>query len=152
MKIKEEIRLEITDKKEKLNELKIQLKKDFVGIDNIIDNVVDSMSPFYLFPDSLKRPIVINLWGMTGTGKTSLIEKIVDFLKLKKSFLKNFLPTLFFAPPHLLSINFNCSLLPLLYDYHYGLHHLPLPYSPFLRVQKYSLFFILPNFFSPFLY
>lgn len=88
MKIKEEIQLDIIEKKAKLEELKLHLKEEFVGIDNIINNVIDAMTPFYLFPDSLKRPIVINLWGMTGTGKTSLIEKIVEFLKLKKSFLK----------------------------------------------------------------
>lgn len=88
MKLSEENRNVIIEKKEILEKLKVYLKEEFVGIDNIIDNVVDSMTPFYLFPESLKRPIVINLWGMTGTGKTSLIEKIVDFLKLKKSFLK----------------------------------------------------------------
>jgi hypothetical protein len=88
MKLSDEIKISINEKKNNLEELKVHLKKDFVGIDTIIDNVVDSMTPFYLFPDSLKRPIVINLWGMTGTGKTSLVEKIVDFLKLKKSYLK----------------------------------------------------------------
>lgn len=88
MKLSEDIKQDIIDKKQTLENLKVYLKGEFVGIDNIINNVVDSMTPFYLFPQSLKRPIVINLWGMTGTGKTSLIEKIVDFLKLKKSFLK----------------------------------------------------------------
>jgi cell division protease FtsH len=88
MKISEDIKIDLNDKNQKLLELKKHLKCEFVGIDYIIDNVIDSMTPFYLFPDSLKRPIVINLWGMTGTGKTSLIEKIVDFLKLSKSYLK----------------------------------------------------------------
>ncbi len=88
MNLSEEDRKDIIEKKNSLNELKVYLKEEFVGIDNIIENVVESMTPFYLFPQSLKRPIIINLWGMTGTGKTSLIEKIVDFLKLKKSYLK----------------------------------------------------------------
>ncbi len=88
MKLSEESKQDIIEKKKTLENLKVFLKEEFVGIDNIIENVVDSLTPFYLFPQSLKRPIVINLWGMTGTGKTSLIEKIVEFLKLKKSFLK----------------------------------------------------------------
>lgn len=88
MKLKKGKKKEILKKKERLELLKVKLKKDFVGIDNIIDDVVSSISPFYLFPESIKRPIVINLWGMTGTGKTSLIESIVDFLKQKHCFVK----------------------------------------------------------------
>lgn len=88
MILNEETKNNILTKKQKLEDLKIYLKTEFVGIDNIIDNVVSSMSPFYLFPESLTRPIVVNLWGMTGTGKTSLIQKIVDYLKLNKSFIK----------------------------------------------------------------
>ena len=86
MKLKKSKKKEILKKKERLELLKVKLKKDFVGIDNIIDDVVSSISPFYLFPESIKRPIVINLWGMTGTGKTSLIESLVDFLKQKHCF------------------------------------------------------------------
>jgi len=88
MKLKKSKKKEILKKKERLELLKVKLKKDFVGIDNIIDDVVSSISPFYLFPESIKRPIVINLWGMTGTGKTSLIESLVDFLKQKHCFVK----------------------------------------------------------------
>jgi cell division protease FtsH len=88
MNLKKSKKKEILKKKEKLEELKIKLKDDFVGIDNIIDDVVSSISPFYLFPESIKRPIVVNLWGMTGTGKTSLIESVVEFLKQKHCFVK----------------------------------------------------------------
>ena len=88
MKLKKSKKKEILKKKERLELLKVKLKTDFVGIDNIIDDVVSSISPFYLFPESIKRPIVINLWGMTGTGKTSLIESLVDFLKQKHCFVK----------------------------------------------------------------
>lgn len=79
---------EILKKKARLEEVKNILKEEFVGIDNIIDNVINSISPFYIFPNSIKRPIVINLWGMTGTGKTSLIERLVELLNQKHCFVK----------------------------------------------------------------
>ncbi len=88
MQLTKTYKSEILEKKKKLDQLKAYLKEEFVGIDNIIEGVVDAMMPFYLFPKSLTRPIVINLWGMTGTGKTSLVEKIVEFLKLNNSYLK----------------------------------------------------------------
>jgi len=88
MKLDKERSEEILIKKNNLDNLKIYLKAEFVGIDNIIDDVINSFTPFYIFPESLVRPLVINLWGLTGTGKTSLIEKIVDFLNLRNQYLK----------------------------------------------------------------
>ena len=87
MKISSELKENIQNKKIELDNLKEYLKTEFVGIDNIIENVIDSMTPFYLFPETLQRPITINLWGMTGVGKSSLVKKIVEFLKLNKSYL-----------------------------------------------------------------
>lgn len=59
------------------------LKKEFVGIDNIIDQVMDNIRSWYMFPNLIERPLVINLWGMTGCGKTSLVNRICDLLELR---------------------------------------------------------------------
>ena len=88
MKISDEIKNNIQTKKIELDNLRIFLKEEFVGIDTIIDGVIDSFTPFYLFPDYLKRPIIVNLWGLTSSGKTALIENLVNFLKLNKQYLK----------------------------------------------------------------
>lgn len=37
-------------------------------------------------PDLLTRPIIINLWGMTGVGKTDLVRKLVKFLDYQDRF------------------------------------------------------------------
>lgn len=70
------------DKITKLQETKTKLKLEFVGIDSIIDKVIDSITPWYLTPEVLERPTVVSLWGLTGTGKTSLIRKLINYLEL----------------------------------------------------------------------
>lgn len=35
-----------------------------------------------MFPDMQDRPVVVNLWGLTGVGKTSLVLKMAEELKL----------------------------------------------------------------------
>lgn len=67
----------------KLNEVKEQLKNSFVGLNDIIDNIISTISPWYVTPEILNRPIVVSLWGMTGTGKTSIVKKLIELLSLK---------------------------------------------------------------------
>ena len=67
---------------EKLQQTKDKLKSEFVGIDKIIDRVIDSITPWYITPEVLERPTVVSLWGLTGTGKTSLIRKLIKYLDL----------------------------------------------------------------------
>ena len=70
------------NKLEKLQQTKDKLKSEFVGIDKIIDRVIDSITPWYITPEVLERPTVVSLWGLTGTGKTSLIRKLIKYLDL----------------------------------------------------------------------
>ncbi|MGL4759596.1 MAG: AAA family ATPase [Patescibacteria group bacterium] len=79
-------RKEIEKKKKAIEKIKIQLKKDFVGIDEIIDSLIDYISVWYLLPEILNRPVIVNLWGMTGVGKTDLIRKLVKYLKFQDRF------------------------------------------------------------------
>lgn len=64
------------------------LKKDFVGLDSIIDKIISSIEVWYTFPALLTRPLVINLWGMTGVGKTDLVRKLVSYLQFKDKYLE----------------------------------------------------------------
>lgn len=82
MKISKEKSTEILNKSQKLNKVKKILKKEFVGLDEIIDEIINDMEAWYLFPDVQMRPTIINLWGMTSTGKTSLIIRIFELLEL----------------------------------------------------------------------
>jgi Peptidase family M41/ATPase family associated with various cellular activities (AAA) len=77
---------QIEERKQKLDEVKLELKKYFIGIDAIIDSLVDYLQVWYLVPEILNRPIIINLWGMTGVGKTDLIRKMIKFLNFQDRF------------------------------------------------------------------
>ncbi len=79
---------EVFRKKEILDECKVYLKNEFIGIDAIIDNLMDYIAVWYLMPELLRRPVIINLWGMTGVGKTDLIRKLVKFLHFQERFLE----------------------------------------------------------------
>lgn len=68
-----------------LKTISAQLKTEFKGIDTVIDQVIELMAGWYIYPDLQYRPTVINLWGLTGVGKTSLVKRIVELLKMKKS-------------------------------------------------------------------
>ena len=56
------------------------LKKEFIGIDNVIDDIISNIRVWYLFPEMVSRPLVINLWGLTGCGKTSLVTRLCELL------------------------------------------------------------------------
>ncbi len=71
---------------EKLNSARSYLKNLFFGIDEQIDLLIDSLYVWYVMPEIITRPVVINLWGLTGVGKTDLVRKLVDFLDLRERF------------------------------------------------------------------
>lgn len=75
------------EKINKLEEVGLKLKEEFFGINSIIDYVINSVTPWYISPDLLERPIVVSLWGMTGTGKTSLVKRLIELLELDNQFI-----------------------------------------------------------------
>jgi len=64
----------------KINELNAYLKSRFFGIDRVIDEICDKIQSWYYAPEAMVRPQIINLWGMTGTGKSSICRDISEFL------------------------------------------------------------------------
>lgn len=77
---------QIISKLAKLEEVKAKLKKEFVGIDLQIDQIVDSIRTWYCFPEAMNRPLIVNLWGITGTFKTSIVRRLIDLLGKSKGF------------------------------------------------------------------
>lgn len=78
----------IAGKREVLESVKAQLKTEFFGLDEIIDKVIDSLSAWYIFPEIITRPVIVNLWGMTGVGKTQLIRRLVSLLDFSSKFVE----------------------------------------------------------------
>ena len=66
---------ELVSKMQLLNDVKEQLKSDYAGIDRVIDEFMTAVCPWFIFPELQDRPVVVNLWGLTGTGKSSLVKR-----------------------------------------------------------------------------
>lgn len=75
-----QLKEEFSRKSEVLENAKITLKKEFVGIDNIIDDLIDNVRSWYILSEVQEKPAVINLWGLTGTGKTSLVTRLMELI------------------------------------------------------------------------
>ncbi len=64
------------------------LKQEFIGIDKIIDEIIDNVSSWFFLPDLQEKPVVVNLWGLTGVGKTALVGRLVELLDFEDSFFR----------------------------------------------------------------
>ena len=78
----------IANKQALLDTARAKLKQEFVGIDTVIDSIINSITTWFLFPEIQERPLVINLWGMTGVGKTDLIKKLSGLLNYDKKLFR----------------------------------------------------------------
>lgn len=70
------------DRFNKLNNAIDILKKEFIGIDDIIDQIKQRIIPWYITPEINERPTIISLFGLTGTGKTSVVRRLINLLGL----------------------------------------------------------------------
>lgn len=76
----------IERRSKKLEEARKYLKKEFIGIDECIDKFIDSVKVWYILPELQSRPLIVNLWGITGAGKTDLVRKFVNYLQFSDRF------------------------------------------------------------------
>jgi len=54
------------------------LKTEFIGLEEIIDQFIDAVTPWCIMQNTQARPLVVNLWGLTGVGKTSLVRRFLQ--------------------------------------------------------------------------
>jgi len=77
----EKIHKEIIRKQQLLDSAREILKEEFIGINSVIDELIDAVNSWFLFPDLQDKPVIINLWGLTGVGKSSLVNRLAQLLK-----------------------------------------------------------------------
>lgn len=68
--------------------VKTSLKEQFTGIDSVIDQFIDAVRVWYIMPELMSRPVIVNLWGLTGTGKTSLVRAFAKAVQMTDSFVE----------------------------------------------------------------
>lgn len=78
----------LRERRASLDAIRARLKEDFVGIDEIIDSLLDYIQIWYLMPEILTRPIIVCLWGMTGVGKTDLVRRLAQYLDFQERFVE----------------------------------------------------------------
>ena len=78
----------ISRRSAELSRLSSELKRELFGIDEVIDRVIESMRAWYVLPGLINRPVIICLWGLTGTGKTKLIRSIAQKLGFYDRFVE----------------------------------------------------------------
>jgi tRNA A37 N6-isopentenylltransferase MiaA len=71
-----------------LNAIALQLKQELFGIDHIIDRVIESIRAWYVMPHIIRRPVIVCLWGLTGTGKTQLTRRLAQLLGFYDRFVE----------------------------------------------------------------
>ena len=65
-----------------------QLKKELLGIDDVIDRVINAIRAWYVLPGLITRPVIVCLWGLTGTGKTQLTRRLAQLLGFYDRFVE----------------------------------------------------------------
>jgi len=66
------LQTQMAERHQRLIDIAAQLKTELFGIDDVIDRVIDSLRAWYILPQCITRPVIVCLWGLTGTGKTQL--------------------------------------------------------------------------------
>jgi hypothetical protein len=78
----------VADRQKRLEAARADLKSYFIGIDGVIDSLCDAVAVWYTMPEVLSRPVIVNLWGMTGVGKTDLVRRMVKALEIQDRFVE----------------------------------------------------------------
>ena len=83
-----DIQTQIAERSARLVQVASELKAELFGIDAVIDRVIDSLRAWYVLPEIINRPVIICLWGLTGTGKTQLTRLIAQKLGFYDRFVE----------------------------------------------------------------
>jgi len=83
-----ELRDQLAQKNRQLQAIAAQLKTELFGIDALIHRVIDSVRAWVLMPELVSRPVVVCLWGLTGTGKTQLVRRLAQLLGFYDRFVE----------------------------------------------------------------
>ena len=76
-------KLKINKMTERYELVSKQMKEEFFGIDTQIDLILKSIEAWEVTKEYIVRPNIFNIVGLTGVGKTAVINRIMELLELK---------------------------------------------------------------------
>ena len=82
------LRAQIAQRNAQLQTIAAELKGELYGIDDVIDRVIDSVRAWFVLPEIISRPVIVCLWGLTGTGKTQLTRSLARKLGFYDRFVE----------------------------------------------------------------
>ena len=82
------VQSQITERSAHLAAIARELKSELFGIDDVIDRVMASVRAWYVLPQIINRPVIVCLWGLTGTGKTQLTRSLAQKLGFYSRFVE----------------------------------------------------------------
>jgi len=82
------LQAQLAQRQQRLAEAAAQLKTELFGIEDVIDRVIDSVRTWYVLPQCITRPVIVCLWGLTGTGKTQLTRRLTQLLGFYDRFVE----------------------------------------------------------------
>ena len=85
---RQDLRAQLAQKHQLLQDVAAQLKRELFGIDPIIDRVIDAVRAWVVMPELVTRPVIVCLWGLTGTGKTQLVRRLTQLLGFYDRFVE----------------------------------------------------------------
>jgi cell division protease FtsH len=83
-----QLRAQLAERSAHLREVAATLKSELFGIDAVIDQVIESVRAWYVLPQLVSRPVIVCLWGLTGTGKTQLVRRLAQLLGFYDRFVE----------------------------------------------------------------
>ena len=78
----------LAERQQALGHAAEQLKAELFGIDDVIDRVINAIRAWYGLPQLITRPVIVCLWGLTGTGKTQLTRALTPMLGFYDRFVE----------------------------------------------------------------
>lgn len=83
-----ELQHRLDQRQAQLAAIAAELKAELFGIDEVIDRVIDAVRAWYVLPEIITRPVIVCLWGLTGTGKTQLTRLLARKLGFYDRFVE----------------------------------------------------------------
>ncbi|MCA0325561.1 MAG: AAA family ATPase [Proteobacteria bacterium] len=85
---RDELNQRLAERQAQLARVARELKAELIGLDDVIDRVIDAVRAWYVLPELITRPVIVCLWGLTGTGKTQLTRLLAHKLGFLDRFVE----------------------------------------------------------------